>query len=741
VSALARGGFVSLAAAVVLLLPFPARDEARRSSSSPATRTAPPPFPFRQSEIDSLEREGRLQEATRLALADVVAAEAARAEPAAVVRARRRLADLYVEQGLNRAAIEVIERAMEIRVPGPRRDPVERAAVFIALARAEKNEGLYAAATAHYDSALGLARSAGEAGRETEARTMIGVAHLIRRTPEGRPRAARLLEDALRILESRPGTEAGDLASARSGLALVLLQLGDAARAESLLALSVPATLAQLGPAHPNVGLAHSLWGWSQYLLGRYARAEVSFRSAMRTYERAHRHLSPGANQRRVLQRVAINLAGAQLAQGRGTEAWESLETGLSSYLPARLAEDPAGSGFGGHPPRDAAEALARLRREMGERSAVIGWVEVNLVNEAPRDVWAFVIRREGPVRWVRNAAPAPDAAMTGPTWDLSEVLERDAGWPTRVLEERDAIEAGRAAWAERIAPFESMLEGVDQLIVLNAWTGAEVPIEAFVDGAGRLLLDRFEVTYAPSVGSYLALRDRARARGRSGDAPALLVGDAVEPQGRRTGTGLARLPGARRELERIAALLPHATVLTGTKARTLRRLGTSAALGRYGMLHFATHATTDPRMPGGGALLLGSGDGTSGADSSARITASEIETWRLHASLVTLSGCRTSGQHSFGTAPGLAESFLVAGATGTVVSLRPTDDRASALLMGRFYENLIGAELDPPAALRAAKSWLREYRDEHGQRPFRNPAYWSGFVFIGACEGRAGPL
>lgn len=67
----------------------------------------------------------------------------------------------------------------------------------------------------------------------------------------------------------------------------------------------------------------------------------------------------------------------------------------------------------------------------------------------------------------------------------------------------------------------------------------------------------------------------------------------------------------------------------------------------------------------------------------------------------------------------------------------------ATALLMGRFYENLTGAYQDPRAgrvaepltkaeALREAKHWLRTTTDREGRHPFAHPVYWSAFVLIG---------
>jgi CHAT domain-containing protein len=113
----------------------------------------------------------------------------------------------------------------------------------------------------------------------------------------------------------------------------------------------------------------------------------------------------------------------------------------------------------------------------------------------------------------------------------------------------------------------------------------------------------------------------------------------------------------------------------------------------------------------------------------------------------------------------GFSQALFLAGARSLVVSLWQVDDTATALLMTRFYENLLGTPektvkpLPKAEALAEAKRWLRGLRpDEVEQltkdlptrgtrgrleprkppegpsavRSYEHPYYWSGFILIG---------
>jgi CHAT domain-containing protein len=78
---------------------------------------------------------------------------------------------------------------------------------------------------------------------------------------------------------------------------------------------------------------------------------------------------------------------------------------------------------------------------------------------------------------------------------------------------------------------------------------------------------------------------------------------------------------------------------------------------------------------------------------------------------LVVLSACETGlyDQRNPDEFIGLPGTFMALGAGGVLATLWPVDDRATALLIAKFYELHQGQGLKPAAALQRAQAWLRQ--------------------------------
>ncbi|MGH7171331.1 MAG: CHAT domain-containing protein, partial [Gemmataceae bacterium] len=248
------------------------------------------------------------------------------------------------------------------------------------------------------------------------------------------------------------------------------------------------------------------------------------------------------------------------------------------------------------------------------------------------------------------------------------------------------------------------------------------------------------------------------------------------------------QLPGTRAEVEALQRLFgePTPKLLTDSQAseQQLHALAASGELGHYRYLHLATHGQVDDRMPLRSAVILSRDalpDPRKQLDAGrpvydGQLTAREVlEQWHLNAELVTLSACQTAlGKYERGEGfVGFAQSLILSGSRGVCLSLWKVDDAATALLMERFYQNLLGKRaglsksMGKSAALAEAKSWLRGLTREEAvmrtaslrkgvargkgrrvqpllpalpsapvnakeDRPYAHPYYWAAFVLIG---------
>jgi CHAT domain-containing protein len=252
-------------------------------------------------------------------------------------------------------------------------------------------------------------------------------------------------------------------------------------------------------------------------------------------------------------------------------------------------------------------------------------------------------------------------------------------------------------------------------------------------------------------------------------------------------GKGWKELPGARLEIQAIASLFDRPLTLVGSEAseQRLDQLAVAGELQQFRYLHFATHGEVNPRIALESALILAQDGLPDPVDQilagkhpyDGRLTAAEMRRWKLEAELVTLSACETGlGERLGGEGYlGFAQALFTAGARSILLSLWPVDDPSTALLMTRFYQNVLGkrAGLEKPLpkaeALREAKHWLRQLpraecerlaalsqRDVRGSRvkkkegkplvpaprpgepdgpPYADPYYWAAFILLGDPE------
>jgi CHAT domain-containing protein len=253
------------------------------------------------------------------------------------------------------------------------------------------------------------------------------------------------------------------------------------------------------------------------------------------------------------------------------------------------------------------------------------------------------------------------------------------------------------------------------------------------------------------------------------------------------------RLPGTRFEAASLQRLFgTDSTQLLLDSDASEQRLDGLAQRGeliKYRYIHLATNGETNDVFPLRSAVILARDqlpDERERTDlllsgkpiPDGRLEAEEIlQRWQLDCDLVTLSACQTAlGRWEQGEGfVGFSQALILAGSRSMCLSLWKVDDTATALLMTRFYENLLGkreglkSRMPKAEALAEAKTWLQALPREEAVRraaqlsnsghrgkgkprplaspfqvpgdakqiadqpfPFAHPFYWAAFILIG---------
>src|SRR5262249_13525075 len=178
---------------------------------------------------------------------------------------------------------------------------------------------------------------------------------------------------------------------------------------------------------------------------------------------------------------------------------------------------------------------------------------------------------------------------------------------------------------------------------------------------------------------------------------------------------------------EEILALVPEERRLGALDFEARRALALDPAVGRYRVLHFATHGllnSTHPELSGLVLSLVDSG----GEAQNGFLRLEDVYRMRIDADLVVLSACQTAlGKPVQGEGlVGLSRGFIHAGARQVLSSLWKVSDRATTELMKEVYRAMLLDGQRPAAALRQAQRKLL------ATRPFEGPESWAAFVLQG---------
>jgi CHAT domain-containing protein len=359
------------------------------------------------------------------------------------------------------------------------------------------------------------------------------------------------------------------------------------------------------------------------------------------------------------------------------------------------------------------------------------------------KDSFAWVVTRDG-------VTMTPIGASSGLNTEATALHTALRSFGSVSKAER--MDAGERLYALALQPIEAQIAGKRTLIFALDGALHYVPFATLrYTEAGRkvFLIQTHDIAVTPSIQLFLR---HEPVRSTSVDSRQMLlvddpVYDPADPRvatsspipadtglkaqgpalalvrGAGSGEYLPRLPGAAREAAVIASLMPPDSVdrLDGFAANRERFL--ASALGRYRLIHVASHATTDPEIPQASALILSTVD-AKGKQIDGRVLGADFMGVRLHADTVVLSACDTAlGKSVAGEGLiGLQYAVLARGARSVVSSLWPAIDQVTAELMVKFYSALLHQHTTVISAWSAASRAALE-------GPYADPGTWGAFM------------
>lgn len=280
------------------------------------------------------------------------------------------------------------------------------------------------------------------------------------------------------------------------------------------------------------------------------------------------------------------------------------------------------------------------------------------------------------------------------------------------------------------IGTFETNLResGIEHLVIVPDLALRLVPFQVLRDQQGVHLCDRFRISYASSIN---AIVENIRCgRSRQAVKSVLIVQD---PSG--------ALPMSEYETACIQRHFSGAsiTILDDTNATSEN---IAEAVRSADILHFSTHGRFVSEEPEQSGIEIKDGRW---------LTLREIRQLEIASgALVFLSACDTGRLKltSRIETMGIVPAFLDAGASTVVSTFWAVEDRSTALVAGKYYENLVHSGIGRLESLAKALSWLRclsaqdinqiieaEPLPDSNQCPFTDEYYWGAFALYGVWD------
>ena len=266
----------------------------------------------------------------------------------------------------------------------------------------------------------------------------------------------------------------------------------------------------------------------------------------------------------------------------------------------------------------------------------------------------------------------------------------------------------GRELYNLLIRPMEAVLEQnkIDTLVIIPDSSLRTIPLAALHDGK-QFLVSKYALATTPG----LTLTD---ARPLKKDNLKVLVGgltDGVQ--------GFSPLPNVAIEVDHIKKTYTSTVLMD--KTYVTKNVETQLSKTNFNVVHIASHAqfSSIPEE----TFLLAYSDKFSMNRLESLMGQTKFRDDPVE--LLTLSACQTAAGDER-AALGLAGIAIKAGARSALATLWYINDKASSILVSRFYDKLRIDNLSKAKALQRAQLALME------DKRYQHPSYWSPFLLIG---------
>jgi CHAT domain-containing protein len=273
------------------------------------------------------------------------------------------------------------------------------------------------------------------------------------------------------------------------------------------------------------------------------------------------------------------------------------------------------------------------------------------------------------------------------------------------------------------IAPAESFLKNTlarNQTIFIIPDAGLNsLNFETLMPKPGHYWIEDVTIANAPS------LRFLPQSRSTHDLAGKLLLIGNPAMQTEQSGNAYPELPNAAAQMQNIQKYFSPGQQQIFARDQASPAAYLSNHPEQFSYIHFVAHGTASRTSPLDSAIILSANPAsTSSQDNSFKLYARDIiGTPHLHAELVTISACYSTGNRTYSGEGlvGLSWAFLRAGAHNVIAALWDVSDASSPELVDKFYGELKRGK-SPSEALRTAKLSLLH------SNQFHSPFYWAPF-------------